>query len=71
MEKNSNDRFVYAQSGHDDVQALRAQDLERRIRVYEELEDRDEWAGALGFGDYSAIVLLTLGLVIAFYLWGY
>lgn len=70
MEKNS-DGFVYAQVRSDDPQTQRAQDLERRIRVYEELEQNGPMAGALGLGDYSAIVLLTLGLVITFYLWGY
>jgi hypothetical protein len=48
-----------------------AQDLERRIRVYEELEASGHWPGALGATDYTAIALLTLGLLITFFVWGY
>lgn len=50
---------------------LRAQDLERRIRVYEEMEQANNWPGALNAVDYIAITLMTLVLVTGFYLWGY
>ncbi len=53
------------------AESARAQDLERRIRVYEEMEKGDEWPGALSATDYIATALMTLVLVIAFYLWGY
>lgn len=49
----------------------RAQELERRIRVYEEMERDDHWPGALRATDYIAIILMTLTLVIGCYLWGY
>ncbi|WP_177412393.1 hypothetical protein [Pseudomonas cavernicola] len=49
----------------------RAQELERRIRVYEEMESNNEWPGALNATDYTAITLMTLVLVAGFYLWGY
>ncbi|MNG17352.1 hypothetical protein D3C84_1013330 [compost metagenome] len=49
----------------------RAQELERRIRVYEQLEQSKEWPGALTAIDYIAITLMTLVLVVGFYLWGY
>lgn len=49
----------------------RAQDLERRIRVYEQLEEQKEWPGALNAVDYIATTLMTLVLVVGFYLWGY
>ncbi|WP_171011862.1 hypothetical protein [Pseudomonas sp. 2FE] len=49
----------------------RAQELERRIRVYEELENSNDWPGALNATDYTAITLMTLVLVAGFYLWGY
>ncbi|NVK41041.1 MAG: hypothetical protein HWE39_07335 [Oceanospirillaceae bacterium] len=70
MEKNNSDSFVYSPVGNGPG-AERAQDLERRIRIYEELEARGEMEGALGFGDYAAMLLLTVGLVATFYLWGY
>lgn len=53
------------------TESLRAQDLENRIRVYEEMEQAREWPGALTTLDYSAIILMTLVLVIGFYFWGY
>ncbi|MCY1279380.1 hypothetical protein D9M68_564290 [compost metagenome] len=49
----------------------RAQELERRIRVYEQLEESKNWPGALNAVDYIAITLMTLVLVVGFYLWGY
>ena len=54
-----------------EYQNMQAKDLERRIRVYEEMEENNHCPGALTAFDYTAIALLTLGLVIAFYLWGY
>lgn len=49
----------------------RAQDLEMRIRVYEALEERSKWPGALTSLDYIAIVVMTLVTVISFNLWRY
>ncbi|MGH8436297.1 MAG: hypothetical protein ACRERX_17875 [Pseudomonas sp.] len=53
------------------AEIARAQDLERRIRVYEEMEQANNWPGALNATDYTAIALMTLVLVTGFYLWGY
>lgn len=53
------------------AEIARAQDLERRIRVYEEMEKEDEWPGALSATDYVATALMTLVLVVGFCLWGY
>ncbi len=49
----------------------RAQELERRIRVYEQLEESNNWPGALNAVDYIAMTLMTLVLVIGSYVWGY
>ncbi|MCP8687514.1 hypothetical protein [Marinobacterium sedimentorum] len=70
MEKNSSDRFVCSPAGGGQL-SEQAQDLERRIRLYEELDARGDMDGALGSGEYTAIFLLTFGLVVTFYLWGY
>ncbi|WP_198019574.1 hypothetical protein [Pseudogulbenkiania sp. MAI-1] len=48
----------------------RAEDLERRIRCYEELEAEVQWPGAMSAADYLAALLLTVGLVVTCYLWG-
>lgn len=47
------------------------QELERRIRVYEQMEQDNRWPGALRAPDYFAISLMTLLLVVGFYQWGY
>lgn len=70
MEKNNSDSFVYSPVGSGPG-TEQARDLERRIRIYEELEARGDVQGALGFSDYTAMILLTVGLVVTFYLWGY
>lgn len=49
----------------------RAQDLERRIRVYEQMEESHDWPGAMNAFDYIALTLMTLVLVIGFFVWGY
>lgn len=49
----------------------RAQDLEMRIRVYEALEGKSKWPGALTALDYIAIIAMTLVTVISFNLWRY
>nr|WP_067298216.1 hypothetical protein [Marinobacterium profundum] len=68
MATHTSDRPIPAA---DTGQAEFAQDLERRIGIYEELDAHGDMAGALGSGEYTAIFLLTLGLVVTFYLWGY
>lgn len=52
------------------VDEARAQDLERRIRAYEELERRAHWPGALSARDVVALSLLTLMMVAGAYLLG-
>jgi len=52
------------------VDVERAQDLDRRIRAYEELESRTDWPGALSLGDVVALALLTLVMVGGAYFLG-
>ncbi|MCY1434899.1 hypothetical protein D9M71_509760 [compost metagenome] len=52
------------------VDVERAQDLDRRIRAYEELESRADWPGALSAGDFIALSLLTLVMVAGAYFLG-
>ncbi|MFK0088579.1 hypothetical protein ACIQUS_14945 [Pseudomonas sp. NPDC090755] len=52
------------------VDVERAQDLERRLRAYEELEKRAHWPGALSAGDFVALILLTLVMVAGAYFLG-
>jgi hypothetical protein len=49
----------------------RAQDLERRIHTYEEMENTNNWPGALTATDYIAMIVMKVVSVISFYLWGY
>ncbi|WP_449433642.1 hypothetical protein [Pseudomonas putida] len=52
------------------VDVERAQDLERRLRAYEELERRAHWPGALTALDFTALALLALVMVAGAYLLG-
>ncbi|MFD2645240.1 hypothetical protein [Pseudomonas japonica] len=46
----------------------RAQDLERRLRAYEELEGRADWPGALNAVDCLALLALSV-VMIGLALW--
>lgn len=46
------------------------QELDRRARVYEDIETGDRWEGALTRLDYVGMAVLTVVLVTAFWLWG-
>ncbi|WEK33228.1 MAG: hypothetical protein P0Y58_13890 [Candidatus Pseudomonas phytovorans] len=53
------------------VDVERAQDLERRLCAYEELEKRAQWPGALRATDLAALALLVLVMIAgAYYLGG-
>ena len=52
------------------VDTERAQDLERRLRAYEELEGRAHWPGALKATDVIALAVLTLVMVVGAYVLG-
>ncbi|WP_194791559.1 hypothetical protein [Pseudomonas sp. UFMG81] len=52
------------------VDVEREQDLERRLRAYEEMEKRADWPGALTARDVVALALLTLVMVAGAYLLG-
>ncbi len=45
-------------------------ELERRIRAYEDLERQHGDTGRLSAVDYGAMVVLLVGLVGAFWIWG-
>ena len=45
-------------------------ELERRARIYEDIEARDRFEGKMTSLDYMAMTALTLLLVVAFWIWG-
>ena len=47
------------------------QELERRIRIYEQMEANGPWPGRLQAIDYLAMLGLSAALVIGFWSWGY
>jgi len=53
-----------------EVDVERAQDLDRRLRAYEELQAGPRWPGALTATDALLVALLALAVIIGFYLWG-
>lgn len=47
-----------------------AQELQRRIGVYDEIEANGAWSGRMTATDYLAILALAVGLVAGFWTWG-
>ncbi|WP_315919816.1 hypothetical protein [Mesorhizobium sp. SP-1A] len=45
-------------------------ELDRRARVYEDIEAGQRWEGTMTRIDYAAIAALTALLVAAFWIWG-
>lgn len=47
-----------------------AQELQRRIDVYDEIEARGGWQGRMTGADYLGLLVLTVLLVAGFWTWG-
>ena len=47
-----------------------AQELQRRIDIYDEIEARGGWQGRMSATDYLALLALAVGLVAGFWTWG-
>ncbi len=47
-----------------------AQELQRRIDVYDGLEAKGDWRGRMSGVDYIGILALAVGLVAGFWAWG-
>jgi hypothetical protein len=48
-----------------------AQELQRRITVYDECESRSHWPGKMTAADYAGLVVLTIVLVVGFSVWSF
>lgn len=46
-------------------------ELERRIRIYDQLEAGGHWPGRLSAVDYWAMAVLTVALSVGFWMWGH
>lgn len=49
---------------------LWAQELKRRIKIFDEIEANDSWQGRMTAADYLAMLGLTVLLVVGFWVWG-
>lgn len=47
------------------------QELERRAKIYDDLDACDAWEGRMGAADYISLLLLTGLLVVGFWVWGH
>lgn len=47
-----------------------AQELQRRIDVYDEIEAKAGWQGRMTGADYLGLLVLTALLVAGFWIWG-
>jgi len=45
-------------------------ELSRRARIYEDIETGDRFEGTMTKLDYTGMTVLTLVLVVGFWLWG-
>lgn len=45
-------------------------ELERRARIYEDIDARDSFEGTMTSLDYMAMTALTLVLAVGFWIWG-
>lgn len=45
-------------------------ELDRRARIYEDIEAGDRWEGLMSRLDYAAVAVLTVALVCGFWTWG-
>jgi hypothetical protein len=48
-----------------------AQELRRRIAVYDDLETSGNWQGRMSSADYLGLLFLTVVLVGGFWIWGH
>jgi|JI10StandDraft_1071094.scaffolds.fasta_scaffold1294688_1 hypothetical protein len=48
-----------------------AQELQRRITVYDECESRSHWPGKMTAADYAGLAVLTIVLVVGFSVWSF
>jgi len=48
-----------------------AQELQRRITVYDECEARSHWPGKMTAADYVGLAVLTIVLVVGFTVWSF
>lgn len=47
-----------------------ARELERRIKIYDEIEAQDSWQGRMTAAHYLGLLGLTALLVAGFWAWG-
>ncbi|MGE0280897.1 MAG: hypothetical protein AB7P20_09855 [Rhizobiaceae bacterium] len=45
-------------------------ELDRRARIYEDIEAGDRWEGTMSRLDYAGLAALTVVLVVTFWIWG-
>lgn len=47
-----------------------AQELQRRIAIYDDIEAKGNWQGRMASADYLGLLVLTALLVVGFWIWG-
>ncbi len=45
-------------------------EINRRARIYEDIEAKGTWQGRMTAGDYLGLLVLVGGLVAGFWIWG-
>ncbi len=45
-------------------------EIDRRARIYADIDARDSWQGRMTTTDYLGLAVLVVGLVLGFWIWG-
>ncbi|MBK6469012.1 MAG: hypothetical protein WAT25_05240 [Paracoccaceae bacterium] len=45
-------------------------EIDRRARVYDDIEAKGAWQGRMTAADYLGLLVLVVGLVVGFWVWG-
>lgn len=47
-----------------------ADEIDRRAKIYEDIDKRDAWSGRMSAADFAGLLALSLLLVAGFWVWG-
>ncbi|MGB8811819.1 MAG: hypothetical protein WCC57_01400 [Paracoccaceae bacterium] len=45
-------------------------EIDRRAKIYDDIDARDAWQGRMGATDYLGLLALSVVLVAGFWIWG-
>lgn len=55
----------------DDTDKAWLSEIDRRAKIYDDIEARGAWQGGMSAADYLGLLALSLLLVAGFWIWGH